>query len=333
MKVLFVTQPFGFHPSEPSFCGVGIAGNLLAQILTQSTEFLIVPLYTSSLLELESKISSFQPNVIIYNFHLTTCPWLYDSTMRKRCNNIIHIMIHYDMTQARIDGFAPEHYCGFHYIVSDDDTLKGSDHVFITTRILPPTVKFQIVPSAPSTPTIPIIGFQGFGLKHKGLHKVAQQVQKEFDQAVIRLHLPYSVYADPDGKEAKARVQEMRNIIKKPGIRVIATHKFMTTDEIVSWLSENTINCYFYDYLDGLGVASSPNFALAARKPIAVTRSHQLRNFWNLQPSVCIEQRSLREIIASKLEPLEPLYAKYTTENVLKDYHRILTHVLSLKKK
>ena len=94
-------------------------------------------------------------------------------------------------------------------------------------------------------------------------------------------------------------------------------------------LAQNTINCYFYDYLDGCGLASSPDYALAAGRPIAVTRSHQMRNYWDLKPSVLIEHSSIREIIANGTAPLEPLYKAYSKESVWQDYSRILNRLLN----
>lgn len=329
-RVLLVTQQYGYNPAEKAHCGVGVAGNLLAITLSPQTtteeakekdvDFDFEVLYANANPVLEAKIKVFQPRVILYNFHPMTCAWMFDPSLRNRYPDIVHIMIHYDMTQVKIQRFQPALYHGFKYVISDDDTLTASDRVFITNRILPPIFPSPSLP----VPVAPVIGFQGFGPPHKGIARIAHKVQEEFDTAIIRLHIPYSLFGDPDGRQARARVEEVKRIIRKPGIKVVSTHTFMTVEETVAWLHQNTINCYFYDYLDGAGIASAPNFALAARKPIAVTRSFQLRNFWNLKPSVCIEDRSLKEIIASGLEPLQELYNKYTPNNVRHDYNRIL---------
>jgi len=54
-----------------------------------------------------------------------------------------------------------------------------------------------------------------------------------------------------------------------------------------------------------------------------------MRNFWNLEPSVLIEDSSIREIIARGTAPLEPLYKAYSKESVWQDYSRILTTILN----
>jgi hypothetical protein len=195
-----------------------------------------------------------------------------------------------------------------------------------------------LLPDGPTVqyvePSKPIIGFQGFGPPHKGITRLAQKVQEEFDEATLRLHIPFGYYEDLihgyAGSNAYQRVKEVQSIINKPGIDVIITHDLLETQDIVNLLAQNTINCYFYDYLDGCGIASSPDYALAAGRPIAVTRSHQMRNFWNLTPSVLIENSSIKEIIAQGTAPLEPLYKAYSKESVLQDYSRIIEKLLSI---
>ena len=181
-------------------------------------------------------------------------------------------------------------------------------------------------------------GFKQVGMKNKGGKQVPNCVpeswtQEEFDEATLRLHIPFGFYEDQihgrKGSNALARAEEVRRIITKPGIDVIITHDLLDTQQIINLLAQNTINCYFYDYLDGCGLASSPDYALAAGRPIAVTRSHQMRNYWDLKPSVLIENSSIREIIANGTAPLEPLYKAYSKESVWQDYSRILNRLLN----
>jgi hypothetical protein len=179
---------------------------------------------------------------------------------------------------------------------------------------------------------IPKIGFQGFGFRNKGIHRIALQVQSEFDEAIIRLHIPYSLFVDNNGIEARARVAEVEQIITKPGIKIEVSHDFKTEAEVVAWLNENTINCYFFDPLPNCGISSSIDYALAARRPIAITKSHMLVHLWNLKPSVLIEENSLRTIIANGIAPLEPLYEKYTQAQVAKDYENVCDVILAVPK-
>jgi hypothetical protein len=323
-KVLFVTQTLGHKAA----CGIGLIGKLVGESLVKSKKYDFEILYTDSEKDLEDKVVATSPAVIIYNYHSHTTPWIQKSKLRKRFSNIVHIMLHHDIHQQIIDSYNPRKNFGFRYLVTADPTLRGNKHVFLVNRLTPPYQPKSYVDQG-----IPIIGFQGFGPRHKGIHKIAEKVQEEFDEAIIRLHIPFSFYGDPEGKEARNRVEEVRSIIKKPGIKVEASHELLSTDKIVEFLSENTINCYFYDYLPGAGLASSPDYALSARRPIAVTKSHQLRNFLGLSPSICIEDNSLKDIISFGLKPLEDLHNSYTEESVLRDYETMIDKVLEPKPK
>jgi hypothetical protein len=124
--------------------------------------------------------------------------------------------------------------------------------------------------------------------------------------------MPCSYYGDPAGEEAQKRIKEVKQILKKPGIQLEVSTQFMDDETIVRWLHDNDLNCYFYHYQDGCGIASSPDYAIAAHKPIAITHSFQLRHMWNLKPSIQIEENSLKTIMANGVAPLEPLYAKHS---------------------
>jgi len=318
-KVLFVTQTLGAKAA----CGIGIIGKLIGETLLQHPEYEFDLLYTDSIAEVHDKIRSFEPKVVIYNYAVGTTPWMNDPALRAPFTNIPHVKIHHDMHQALADNFRPEDHWGWKYLLADDPSVVGNDHVFITNRLLPDPTTHVYQDGAK-----PIIGFQGFGPVHKGIPRIAHQVQEEFDEAIIRLHIPYGFYGDPHGVDAHRRVQEVRDIITKPGIEIIATHELLDTAQIVDLLAHNTINCYFYDYLDGCGIASSPDYALAARRPIAITRSHQMRNMWNLEPGILIENSSLREIITNGTKPLEPLYEAYSKQSVWADYTAMLERLI-----
>jgi hypothetical protein len=178
---------------------------------------------------------------------------------------------------------------------------------------------------------IPIIGFQGFGFPHKGINRIAYKIQEEFDEAIFRLHIPCSFYGDPNGDSARQRVAEVQQIITKPGIKIEASYDFLSDEEIVKWLNNNTVNCYFYDYLENSGIASSPDYAISARRPIAINNSRMFINLHDLTPSIEIEKNSLKQIIENGITPLLPIYEKYKPQNVVCDYENVCDILLKKK--
>jgi hypothetical protein len=274
-NILFVTQ----LDTNNSSCGIFLIGKLLSETLEKSKKYNIKTCYLNNYTNLYEQIMIHNPICIIFNFHETTTPWLDGFKLKTEYSNIKHIIIHHDMHQQKIDFFDARNFNNFENVISPDPTLIGNKNVFPVNRLIPPyNPKSKYIENG-----IPIIGFQGFGAQHKGISRIAHAVQEEFDEAIIRLHIPNSFYGDPHGFEAMRRVNEVKSIIKKPNIKIEHSHNLMSTNEVIDFLNQNTINCYFYDYLHGAGLASSPDYALATDRPIAVTKSHQLRNFLNLK--------------------------------------------------
>ena len=62
------------------------------------------------------------------------------------------------------------------------------------------------------------------------------------------------------------------------------------------------MNCYFYTP-DPYGLSgSSINAALSARRPIAIRKTKPTLSYWNVNPSICIEENSIKENIDSAAE-------------------------------
>ena len=323
-RVLFVSQTLGFKAA----CGIGLIGKLIGETLLNHPDYEFRICYTDDWNGVSNAVKQFQPQTIIYNYAPGTTPWMDDYNARSQFNPIPQVRIMHDMHQRIADEFHPDNHAGWQYLLADDPSVVGNDRVFITNRLLPPTSThaYQDGPK-------PIIGFQGFGPPHKGIARLAHKVQEEFDEAVLRLHIPYGYYEDlihqRAGSNALARAAEVRSIITKPGIDLEISHDLMETDDIVNWLAQNTINCYFYDYLDGAGMSGSIDYAIAARRPIALTRSHQFRNFWKCEPSIFIEDKSIKEIIAQGTAPLEYFYNAYSAESVYRDYSAMLQKLIA----
>jgi hypothetical protein len=323
-KILFICQKIGFKTSESAHCGVGILADLTSSIVQKSTKHNFIPLFVDSQNELDTLIEYHDPDVIIYSYHTGTTKWIDDDALRIKWWRIKHIMIHYDIHQSVADSFCPSLFNGFKYIITDDVTVTSNKNVFVVPRSLPTDEAYKnTVPNDP-----PIIGYQGFALPHKGINNIAHTVQDEFDEATIRLHMPSSYFVDPNGHRTASQIDQINRIIHKPGIKVEIDTEFLSTEDIVGWLSQNDINCYFNDYLDGAGIASSPDYALSARKPIAITKSFQLRHLWNLEPSIIHSPtNTLAQIMSNGIEPLISVYEQNTHKALIAAYEHIVDSI------
>jgi hypothetical protein len=320
-KILFVTQTLNNQ------CGIGLIGDLFGKCLEKHPKFFVEVFYSNNINEVKDKIRGFNPDAILYNYHPITTYWVDDLSLRVgEFSHIPQARVMHDIDQHFVNIYKPENNHGWKFNFTSDHLLTGNKHIYPTTRMIPPPPS-----NTYDEPSIPTIGYQGFGFPHKGIHRIAEKVIKEFDEAIIRLHIPYAFYGDRDGAHARQRVVEVKNIVSKnPKIQVVASHEFLNTDKLIDFISQNTINCYFYDYLDGVALSSSLDYGLSARRPIAVTKSHQMRNVWNLKPSILIEENSLKDIINNGIEPLKPLYSLYSEEKFFEDYSNGIEILLNL---
>lgn len=323
-KVLFVTQTLGYKIA----CGVGLYGQLWSDALVKSSDLDLQVLYTDSLVETIEKITMELPDIVVYNFHYMTNPWMADSIFKQSFPNIKHVAIQHDLMQDMIDNnnFNPMHHGDFDYFITANPTLRGNDKVHVVNKLIPckPTVEYTDV-------GCPIIGYQGFGFNYKGILRLAYIVNEEFDECIFRLHMVHNYYSDRDGSQANQRINEVMSVITKPGIKLEFTHDMLSTQDLVNWLAQNTINCYLYDYPNPAGLASSPDYALAAKRPITVSDNHMMMHFYNLNPSVIIHKPyTIRQIIENGTAPLEPLYQAYSEENFLNDWKNAIKRILVL---
>ena len=320
LKILYVTQTTA---DRKIMCGVSLLGNMLGNALEQHPLYQFEVLHTDTASDVINKIAEFNPKAVIYNYHQNTTPWMDGLNTRALFPNVKHVRIVHDSNQGVADAWSPHSSTAFEYLLMFDPSVKGNDHVFITNRIIPDG------PTVPYVDTgIPIIGHQGFPAPHKGLPRLVTQVQSEWDEAIVRLHIPPAymggIWAEGVFQQTVASIQQ---VIYKPNVRVEVTNHFLDDQGIVDWLGQNTINCYFYDYQDGAGLSSSVDYALACGRPMAVTRSHQMRHLWDIE-SIQIEKSSLKQIIADGTSMLEPLYKAYSKESVWQDYTNMLQKIL-----
>jgi hypothetical protein len=258
--------------------------------------------------ELEDYITQFQPIAIIYNYHPSVLGWIQPTKY-----NVPQLAIQHEPTQA-----LP---AGIKYIISQDPTIRETPTLFSSGRLI-----FDYENNH-TEPLIPTIGSFGFGLPGKGFQRLVKQVQAEYDVAVIRLHIAYATYGDAAGHLAQRVATECRALKTKPGIELEITHDFMDVSKLIDWLAQNTINAFLYDYFPGRGISGPPDYALSARRPIALTKSYMFKHMWDASPSIFIENLSLKQIVANGLLPLQQYYDKWSEQQLAETYDRIINTI------
>jgi hypothetical protein len=321
-KILFIMQ----QDSKKGTCGVYLIGKQYYDLLRESGKYDVVLIQPNSILDIRFALTANNPLAVIINYNPTTTPWADVRKLQKELPHIPFIRLDHEMTQLVINEYVPETNNGFFYCISPDTTLdKLNPHIFHINRLMAYGFPIEQPPKDCTW-----IGFQGFGFDHKGIPKIAKQVVKEFDRAIIRLHIPPSTYGDPMCLLAKKQVEIVNDIVRGTNVIVSATHHIMSSIELIQWLSQNDVNCYLYDDNALWGIASAPDYAIAARRPIAVSRSQQLRYIWKNVPDSLIDNSSLRKIISNGFNPFESLYQKMSRWNVLDELEKTLNQIIYL---
>ena len=250
------------------------------------------------------------PDIILYNFYFSgvTMPWLSNGKLQQNKHRK-QIGLHHE--GEMFDK-------GFDLILHQDPTNTDTRY-FNLTRPIPE----YNAPFLYKDNLYPIIGSFGFGLGGKGFGRVVETVCQQLETAHIRLRIPYAHFGDSNGDGARWWAQHCRNLLaayNKPNITLEISHDLLPQDELLDWLYGNDINCFLYDGNLGRGLSGTVDYALAVRKPIALTRSDQFRHIWTYDDRMLIENHSLPDIIKEGADYLEMYHDMWSNEKLVERF-------------
>jgi hypothetical protein len=310
--------------SKKQRCGVYQFGLQIGKALPTSARYSFSYAECANEDDYRKAIGRFNPAVVIHNHTPTTMPWLRRGLMRRA--RAVQMGVIHEVTQAVADG-ADDQLFEFH-VAPDPTLVLRNPIVFKTGRLVP---AFQNRRPPPSVPTI---GSFGFGTQGKGFDTVIALVQEEFDEAVIRLHIPFADFGDGDGRAAKAIAERCRGLVTKPKVRIELSHEFFTNDQLLDFLAGNSLNAFLYEEKQtGRGISSVVDYALAVRRPIAVSHSMMFRHLHDARPPVTYEDARLRDILARGFAPLAGHADAWTPAALVRDYEQIVTEVLEARRR
>jgi hypothetical protein len=311
---------FGVNPRDKA-CGIAQFGLNLEAVLKHSEKYTYAFREPVTEVEYRMLLDEYQPSFILWNYYPMVMPWVNLSVLNMARDQGIR--------QASIFHEVPV--TGFDALIYPDPTFEPkSDHLVDWYPIGRPIPKVRF--DEPRMPDLdnPIIGSSGFGFENKGYARLVERVNEEFQHATIRFHLPYARWGDEHGERAR-RVADWCRSSAKPGIKLEFSHDFKSPADYIDWLAGNDINAFLYDEMPGRGIASTIDFALRANRPIAVTKTTMFRHLHHLYPSVCVEDRSLREIIESGTLPLMDVQMQFSPESICHQMDSIVDSVMARK--
>lgn len=283
-------------------CGVWQFGRNLSELLRRYQHIKWHYVECSVFEHFIQAVNSINPDCVIFNHHPATLPWLggwdpgsinFNVAAYLKSAQFVKFKLQHMVDQKVADTIEKSF---FDYIIALDPTVTPRQpHVVKAPRFL------AVDPIEPSSnPEIFTVGSFGFATHNKGFHNLCKIVNDQYDRAIVKLNLP--MHDDP-GTVSMRNIQlvldKCNSFITKPGIELQISNHWFTNEELVKWLSQNTVNAFLYEDTPGSGISSCTDFALAANKPIALARTNMFNNFTEVNPSIFVEDRSLASIVAS----------------------------------
>ena len=251
----------------------------------------------------QSRVIPLGYDFYFFNYHPSTMHWL-DTGGLKKIPGIIITMILEVLPNDPFVMCPDNHFDG--YCVLDPSLKTRDKKVFAFPR--PLEIVSNLLPYHESE--IPVIGSFGFATKGKGFQHVVEAVNTEFDQAVVKINIPYGDFV-PQSKEYATFIGDLCKKKAKEGIQVIITHEYMEKRALIDWCAQNTLNCFLYDR-NMPGLAATTDQAIVAGRPLAVSQNDTFRHILAyLQPYPKV---SLRQSIADSTLSVKQMQKDWSPE-------------------
>lgn len=297
-----------FINSTEPLCGIHQFGKRVYDIVKESNTVSYVYKEILSLEEYLSTLSTLKPDFVLLNWYSTVVPWLpYDYVIPS---SIPHYYIFHERPiRKQYDKYLLFGDYGIQNGVIDANNILDPSRCVTLPRPL-----FTYTNTFPKN-EIPTIGTFGFMSDwHKGFDTLTERVNKEFDAAVLNLHMVWSPFCDPSKEMLAGMVDKCRKLNTNPNVRLNITHDLLNNKEMLDFLGKNDINVFMYNNLAQFGLASSTDYAMSVQRPFAVDNSIAFRQVTS--DEINITKHTIKEIMDKGLTPLEGLYEKWSPDKL-----------------
>lgn len=297
-KVLFINS------TQPQ-CGVYQYGKRVHDIVVKSKKYDFVYLECPDIVTYRGAIVGYKPIAVIYNYHPLTMPWFNG----EKYAGVRQYQIHHEGTPH--NNLHPDAY------LFADSVYPETDKIHALPRPL-----FENLPNY-TKPQIPTIGSFGFGFGNKNYGAITKMVNEQFPEAILRLHIPRAYFGDREGQATSQILPGIQNEMTNSGIKLELTHDFMSTDDLLRFLGENTLNLFLYEEMHGRGLSSVIDYALSVDTPLGINTSYMFRHIYS--EAIDADKTPLREIIANGSLPIEPYRLRWSHNALIDKVEKIIT--------
>jgi hypothetical protein len=289
-------QGLFINPAKAN-CSIYESGRMIYESLVLSKK------YTLDYIEVDENNRKIPDNYDFYafNYHHITMGWLDTKCIRNlpglKLTFILEILPNDPFVLCPSEDF--DVYCAL------DPTMNIPDQrVYAFSR--PLEIPKKLIPYC--EPTKPVIGSFGFATPGKGFELVVEAVNKEFEEAVVRINIPAGTYTDDLWELHNCNYSEYLSDLcrktAKKGVEVIVTHNYLTKDQLIEWCGQNTLNCFLYDR-NLPGLSATTDQAISSGRPLAVSDNKTFRHITqyikpyphrNLKESIALSQAEILQI-------------------------------------
>lgn len=295
-------------------CGVYQYGKRVSDICKKSEIFNFHYAEVNSSEELYLQIKNINPSVLIYNYVPSTMPWMNFDVL----SHIKNMMI----KQGTI--IHNQEFFGFDFYIHQNPYYEDNEYNFSLPRPLF-NYNCNFFPTESDTLHIGTFGFSG---KYKFVDEICRVVSEEFvsKKVQLNLHITKGFYSSDVFDEVK---NDCIKILNKKNIKLNITNNFLTDEQILNFLHSNDLNIFFYEnYSFYNGISSTIDYALSVKKPIAICKSNMFSHIIDIEPSICVEDNDLSDIINNGFFPLEEKYKSWSHEKLISKMENIIFKIM-----
>ena len=297
-----------FYNSKKALCSIYESGLMVYNSLKQST------LYTLDYTEDQDFL--FNYDFAIVNEHCTVNNWVTYNMIAQFDKHVFCVVTEVSFEYPFISK-SPSYYTA--YIVLDI-SIEDNTNIYSFGRPL----EDYITPEYKEK-NIPIIGSFGFATEGKKWEKIVEEVQNEFDEALIRINIPYATHVPDNQTRIHKVTMKCFNVLTKPNVKLEITNNNFSKEELIDWCSQNTINCFFYerDSIYDAGLWATTDQAIISERPLLVTGDKTFRHihkYIDYYPNI-----KIKEAISKTTEGVKQMKNDWSSKNFCKKFESILS--------
>ena len=256
-------------------------------------------------------------NLIFYNYHSSTMTWLCQHSIQKKVPNV---GITHESSKALFD-----------YNIEIDPSSKDDFSIprplfdININEISFSNNNIEEFSKLHQNENIPIIGSFGFGFDYNKYIRVVEYANQEFDNAVIKMIIPFAFFGDNEGYLAKSVTDICKNKAKE-GIKIYIINEFIEENDLLKFLESNTINLFLYDPMFNRGPSSTIDYALSTSRPLGISDCDMFRHIYD--DSICIYKTSIKYCIENSVEYISKIKKLYSHENLINKINYIIEKII-----